>query len=199
MSIPIVLTFGVASAVFYAAYFAWILGELLGATLIPRLRYGPRRGVRRDRGSFLVNIITLVFAISVDFFIAVRGIGGVLPVWTYYLGIVLLVLGIAIRQWAIAVLGRFFTLTVKIQKGQKVVEEGPYRLVRHPSYTGLLLSIIGIALGLQSWVALLINLVVFGVVFGYRIHVEEKALVSGIGEEYVAYSKRTKRLIPFVI
>ncbi len=119
--------------------------------------------------------------------------------FVYFVGIALMAAGLVLRQWAIAVLGRFFTLTVRVQSDHTLVESGPYRLVRHPSYTGLLLVILGIPLALQTWIGVLLNLVVFGLVFGYRIYVEERALKSRLGESYVSYSKRTKRLIPYLI
>ncbi len=106
--------------------------------------------------------------------------------------------GIAVRQWAIAVLGRFFSLAVRVQADHQVVDKGPYRLVRHPSYTGAILSLLGLALSLETWGATLLLAVVFGVAYGYRIHVEEKALITELGTDYVAYMKKTKRLIPFL-
>ena len=80
-----------------------------------------------------------------------------------------------------------------------MVEKGPYRLVRHPSYTGVLITFIGLGLAVQSGGALLVLLVVFGVSFGYRMLVEERTLLSELGPDYASYMKRTKRLIPFLI
>ncbi len=188
---------GPAEILFFAVYAAWLLGESIGATIVPRLRYGARKGERRDRGSFYINVVTLVLAIYVDFVLSGRRIS-LLPVWAYYLGITFMLVGLALRQWAVAVLGRFFTLTVKVQSDHAIVETGPYKLMRHPSYTGLLLTLIGIALALQTWIGLLINVLVFAAVFGYRIYVEERALISALGEKYISYSKRTKRLIPYI-
>ena len=108
-------------------------------------------------------------------------------------------LGVLVRQWAIAVLGRFFSLTVRVAEGHPVVERGPYRLVRHPSYTGVLITFIGLGMAVQSWGGLLVLLAVFGFSYGYRIRVEEKALISELGQDYVSYMKRTKRLIPFLV
>ena len=122
-----------------------------------------------------------------------------LPDWAFYLGIFLMFLGVLVRQWAIAILGRFFSLTVQIVEDHKVVEKGPYRLVRHPSYTGVLVTFIGLGLAVQSGGALLVLLVVFGVSFGYRMLVEERTLLSELGPDYASYMKRTKRLIPFLI
>jgi protein-S-isoprenylcysteine O-methyltransferase Ste14 len=109
------------------------------------------------------------------------------------------IIGIIIRQWSIYVLGRFFSSTVAIQKNQKVVDNGPYRLIRHPSYTGILISLIGFGLALQSWAATLLIIIIFAVAYGYRIQVEEKTLTSELGDEYIEYSKKTKRLIPYIL
>ncbi|MGZ4853489.1 MAG: methyltransferase family protein, partial [Halobacteriota archaeon] len=107
--------------------------------------------------------------------------------------------GIVLRQWSIAVLGRYFSPTVGVQEGQTVVDRGPYRLVRHPAYTGLLMLYIGLGFVIQSWGAVLVLIAFFAVAFGYRIHVEERVLTSKLGDEYVSYAKRTKRLIPYVL
>jgi protein-S-isoprenylcysteine O-methyltransferase Ste14 len=184
--------------IFYVVYFAWLLGELVGATILPRVLYGARDGTRRDRGSLFFNVITLVFAISVDFALSLRGIALISPI-AYYVGVILIVAGLVLRQWAIAILGRYFTLTVKIQSEHTIVEQGPYKLIRHPSYSGLLLTLIGVGLALQTWAGVALNVLVFAIVFGYRIYVEEKALNSALGERYASYSRRTKRLIPYII
>ena len=80
-----------------------------------------------------------------------------------------------------------------------VVDKGPYKLVRHPSYTGIVLILTGLGLTLQSWEAVLLILLVFGLTFGYRIYIEEKVLISNLGDEYIEYMKRTKRIIPYVL
>jgi protein-S-isoprenylcysteine O-methyltransferase Ste14 len=110
-----------------------------------------------------------------------------------------MVAGILLRQWSIAVLGRYFSRTVGVQEGQTVVDRGPYRLVRHPAYTGSLLTMVGLGFVLQSWGAVLVLIAFFGVAFGYRIHVEEEVLTSELGDEYITYVKKTKRLIPYVL
>ncbi|MFZ0926194.1 MAG: isoprenylcysteine carboxylmethyltransferase family protein [Halobacteriota archaeon] len=120
-----------------------------------------------------------------------------LPRSVFYLGICIMVLGIAIRQRAIAVLGRFFSRTLAVQERQTVVETGPYRYVRHPSYTGALVFFVGYGLALQSWGAVLALVPIFALVYGYRMYVEERLLIAELGEAYVPYSHRTKRLIFF--
>ena len=103
------------------------------------------------------------------------------------------------RQWAVAVLGRYFSNVIGIQENQKVVQSGPYRLVRHPSYTGILLIQIGIALALQSLVAIFAALAIFGLAYGHRMLNEEKFLIKELGSDYTQYMNRTKRIIPFLV
>jgi protein-S-isoprenylcysteine O-methyltransferase Ste14 len=189
----------IAALVFSIVFFLWILGEVIGGVVQPLIRGGRSAGTRRrDRGSFL-----LIYVGVVGYFVIALSFAGSdvakLPSPAYYLGIIIMVLGIVIRQWAIAVLGRFFSRTVRVREDQTVVETGPYRYVRHPSYTGTLIFFVGFGLALQSWGAVLVLLPIFAVAYGYRIHVEEKLLIAELGEPYVSYTRRTKRLIPFVI
>ena len=190
---------GLGLILFDAAYFVWIASELFGAVLVPRLR---RRGratrVKRDRGSGALIIFTVLVSIIIALSLGYAGVG-LLPDWVFYPGIFLMLLGVLVRQWAIAVLGRFFSLTVRVAEDHRVVVKGPYRLVRHPSYTGVLITFIGLALAVQSWGALMVLLAVFGVSYGYRMRVEERVLLSELGPDYAEYMKRTKRLIPFLI
>jgi protein-S-isoprenylcysteine O-methyltransferase Ste14 len=111
---------------------------------------------------------------------------------------VLFAIGIIVRWWAIIVLGRFFTVDVTIEKDHVLVERGPFRVVRHPSYTGVLLAFVGFALSLQNWAALLIILLPIFAAFIHRMNVEEKALTRALGSTYTDYMSRTKRLVPFV-
>jgi protein-S-isoprenylcysteine O-methyltransferase Ste14 len=189
---------GLGLVLFDTAYFVWIASELFGAVLIPRLRRRGATRVERDRGSGPLIIFTVFVSIILAFSFGYTGIGE-LPDWAFYLGIFLMFLGILVRQWAIAVLGRFFSLTVRVAEDHRVVEKGPYRVVRHPSYTGVLITFIGLGLAVQSWGALLVLLGVFSLSFGYRMRVEENALLSELGEDYASYMKRTKRLIPYLI
>jgi protein-S-isoprenylcysteine O-methyltransferase Ste14 len=189
---------GLGLVLFDTAYFVWIASELFGALLVPRLRWRGATRVERDRGSGPLIIFTVFVSIILAFSFGYAGIGQ-LPDWAFYLGIFLMFLGILVRQWAIAVLGRFFSLTVRVAEDHRVVEKGPYRLVRHPSYTGVLITFIGLGLAVQSWGALLVLLGVFSLSFGYRIRVEEKTLLSELGENYANYMKRTKRIIPYLI
>jgi protein-S-isoprenylcysteine O-methyltransferase len=113
------------------------------------------------------------------------------------LGVALFAAGLAIRWYAIAHLGRFFTVNVAIAANHRLVDTGPYRIVRHPSYTGALMAFLGLALCLANWASLAALVPIF-LVFRWRVHVEETALIDALGEPYRDYMKRTKRLIPGV-
>ncbi len=113
-------------------------------------------------------------------------------------GLALLAAGIVIRSVAIAQLGPFHTPIVAIQAGHRVVDTGLYRHVRHPSYLGACLALLGFGLGLGSWLSAAFVLGMALIAYAYRIHVEETALVESLGDEYSAYRRRTYRLIPGV-
>jgi len=142
--------------------------------------------------------MSIFVSIAIASFFGTNGVTP-LPEAFFYLGIVLMLAGIAFRQWSIWVLGRFFSTTVRILSDHRIVTNGPYRLIRHPSYTGALLTLVGLGLGSRTWAGTLIILVLFGIVYNYRISVEEKALRREFGQEYVDYAKKTKRLIPFLL
>ncbi|MGZ7095408.1 MAG: methyltransferase family protein [Methanobacterium sp.] len=187
-----------AALVFNLILVIWILSEIVGVTIIPRIR---RKGVKiesRDRISGSVIFASIFISIIISYYFAANSIA-MLPGWTYYIGISLMILGILLRQWSIWVLGRFFSGVVGVQENQKVIDRGPYAYVRHPSYTGALMILVGIGLAVQSWGAAIMLIVLFAIAYGYRIYVEEKAMISQFGDEYIQYAKRTKRIIPFIV
>jgi protein-S-isoprenylcysteine O-methyltransferase len=147
-------------------------------------------------------MIWLVIAVSVmaGVFVAQNFRAGALPHgWMFAsVGVVLFVAGLILRWWAIITLGRFFTVDVTIEKDHDLVERGPFRIVRHPSYSGVLLAFVGLALSMGNWAALLVILIPIGAAFIRRMNVEEDALSRALGPRYAEYMKRTKRLVPFV-
>jgi protein-S-isoprenylcysteine O-methyltransferase Ste14 len=124
---------------------------------------------------------------------------GVLPDWLFYPGLAVVLIGAGFTIWAELTLGRFLNWRVQVLPGHNIVDKGPYRLIRHPMYTGQIVSFIGLGLAVQSWAAILVVLVASGIRYGIRIRVEERLLVSKLGNSYVQYMKRTKRLIPFIL
>ncbi|MFE3258781.1 methyltransferase family protein [Nocardia sp. NPDC059091] len=122
--------------------------------------------------------------------------GPVLP-WQI-LGVALMWLGLVVRAWAIAVLGKHFRTTVEVDRDQPVISTGPYRWIRHPSYTGILLLTLGFGLAAGNYVSLLLTTVVPVYAFLRRITLEEKTLVATLGAPYETYRHTTKRLVPGV-
>ena len=114
------------------------------------------------------------------------------------IGVIVIWVGILFRFWAIQTLGRFYRTTVMIQEGHRVIKNGPYRILRHPSYAGSLLSILGIAIGMSNWIGLILMLSMVFAAYRKRIIVEEKVLQESLGKEYQDYVKNTKKLVPFI-
>ena len=116
----------------------------------------------------------------------------------FILGLVLMVAGMALRWYAIRVLGTSFTCEVSTRPGQEVIQSGPYRWIRHPSYTGGLITVLGVLVCCVNWASLPALLVALGG-YAYRIRIEERALARDLGPAYQDYMRRTKRLIPFLV
>jgi protein-S-isoprenylcysteine O-methyltransferase len=106
--------------------------------------------------------------------------------------------GLALRWWAIVTLGRFFTVDVAIHNDHRLVTRGPYRFLRHPSYTGLLAAFAGLGLTLGSWPALAVLGLPLTAVLLRRIQVEEGVMSERFGAEWSAYASRVRRLLPFL-
>lgn len=124
---------------------------------------------------------------------------GVLPSYLFYPGLVIMIVGFAIYYWGVLTLEHFPSGSVRVIQDHKVIQRGPYRFVRHPLYASEILSFIGLGLALQSWVALLIILIGTGVFYSNKIRIEEKFLAAELGDEYVQYMKRVKRIIPRIL
>ncbi len=161
-----------------------------------RERLQGRGGAARDRATRVLIAVTLgatiaLAAATASWATALR-IAGPYRV----AGLIVMWVGLAIRFWAIAALGRAFRTTVEVDPGQTVVSTGPYRWVRHPSYSGLLLIVTGFGLGAGNWLALAICAALPLPALLWRIHVEEAELTAVLGDRYRAYQAHTKRLIP---
>lgn len=186
--------YGAATNTAYsAAFLLWVLAEA-GIFAATWRRAGNRSG---DRGSYLAIVIGVFAAITISF--DLPGLNPVLlpPGWSW-VGIGLMVAGIALRVWAVATLGRYFSLRVTIQSDHRLVERGPYRFLRHPAYAGSLLTLLGVPLGDREPVGALLVLAIGLLAFGYRMRLEERALLGNLGDEYRAYMGRTWRVIPWV-
>ena len=188
----------VSVVAFWIVFYVWIGSEFwIGY----RFRRPPSGAATNDAGSRYLLISSVWASVTIAIGTAFGLPSAAIRTGRYdvfVLGLVLMVAGLALRWYSIRVLGASFTIDVATRPGQQVVESGPYRWVRHPSYTGALLTVLGLILccaNVGSFAALLV--VLLG--YGYRIRVEERTLARDIGPAYREYMRRTKRLIPFVI
>lgn len=116
----------------------------------------------------------------------------------FYVGLGVIVLGVLLRLWVIRSMGPLFTVDVTIRPGHHLKTDGFFSIIRHPSYLASLISFTGFGIALNNWLSLLILIVLILMSFMRRIQVEERVLISQFGDAYIQYSKRTKRLIPFI-
>jgi protein-S-isoprenylcysteine O-methyltransferase Ste14 len=161
-----------------------------------RERLQGRGGAARDRATRALIAVTLGTAIALATVTASQAAALRIAGPYRAAGLLVMWLGLAIRFWAIAALGRAFRTTVEVDPGQPVVSTGPYRWLRHPSYSGLLLIVAGFGLAAGNWLALVICIVLPLPALLRRIQVEEAELTGVLGDRYRAYQAQTKRLIP---
>lgn len=173
----------------------WFFFELLLA-IITRTRRA--QGKISDRGSLLLLWLAIGVSLTAAFRIAGAMPGNLLvhAHWLSPLCLGILVLGFALRITAIVTLGRAFSVNVAIREKQRLKQDGLYAWMRHPSYSGMVLMFFAIGLAERNWISLLILVIVPNAALFYRIHVEEAALRTAFGDEYVEYSRRVRRLLP---
>lgn len=189
---PLAVGGGAAEDVFLACVTAWGLFELVLAIRV-------RGGSGRDR-SFVALTLSVLCGLALGEFVARRS-GLALPGpgwWPVGLGAAVFTFGLGLRAWAVRELGRFFKFTVVVQSDHRVVDTGPYRLIRHPSYTGLLTVELGLGIMLGTWLSIPACLLPPLIAFAIRLVSEERVLARELGEPYRAYIDRTDRLIPGV-
>lgn len=176
-------------------YCGWVASEILVGVATRTKRSS---GNVRDRGSLVILWIVIVIGMTASYWIGETGTRNMFGAahWLNPASAILMVVGLGIRWTAIVTLGKSFSSNVAIQDLQKIKTTGLYHFVRHPSYLGLLLVFLGVGLHSHNWIAFAVALVPTTVALLYRIHVEEAALNMAFGEEYVAYSRNTKRLVP---
>jgi protein-S-isoprenylcysteine O-methyltransferase Ste14 len=114
-------------------------------------------------------------------------------------GIGLMVLGLSLRLWAMLTLGPFYTRTLRVSKGQHVLERGPYRWIRHPGYLGTLLTWVGLPLALSNWLSAILVAAMIAAAYRIRIPAEEEMLIESFGDRYRRYMLKTNRFLPFIL
>jgi protein-S-isoprenylcysteine O-methyltransferase Ste14 len=181
---------------------AWVAWCALLVAWIPGYVAGHARAPRAYRRALQLGATVLLFGgFLLLFDRALPGQGlRVTPVDTVFgaLGLALTLAGIAFAIWARLVLGGNWSgLVMGVREGHELVRTGPYAIVRHPIYTGLIVAMVGTALTVGTLPAYL------GVAAGLagfllRISIEERVLAAEFGDGHAAYRQRTRKLVPFV-
>jgi protein-S-isoprenylcysteine O-methyltransferase Ste14 len=195
---PLVFTAGPAQDALIATSAAWWLFEAV-MNVRQWLRAGRGLTLTRDP-TYVLMYVTVAASVIAAQVLGRRG-GLLWPggrIWPVAAGLTMIVACVAIRAWAIITLGRFFQYSIRIQSGHTVVTTGPYRFVRHPSYTGLALGVAGYALACGDVWSLLAAAVLAGAGLTIRIRVEERQLRDSLGADYADFAAHHKRLIPGV-
>ena len=181
--------------VLWTSYICWFLMELWVISR-DRRRFSGRTA---DRGSFIGFVVAIPLSLIIAFNAAFRlpqlQIGFAQPALSW-LGIAMVWAGMAFRLWAILTLGAFFRTAVVVQEGHRRVTTGPYRWLRHPAYTGVIVTLAGLGLALANWVSLAAMAILPTAAIAWRMHVEEQALAEQFGEAYQEFCKTRSAVLP---
>ncbi|MGA2122482.1 MAG: isoprenylcysteine carboxylmethyltransferase family protein [Methanoregula sp.] len=180
----------------------WIVFMIL--FFIPALRDGipvERRSSRYIRWSFMVALAVVILAIVLATYepdaLVLRVIpGSPLAGMT---GIVITLAGLGFSAWARYHLGRYWSSMVMIKVGHQLIRTGPYRIVRNPIYTGILIAFVGAAIAIGELLAFVALVIGFASIW-VKIKAEEEILLEKFGEEYLQYKRDVRAaIIPWVV
>jgi protein-S-isoprenylcysteine O-methyltransferase Ste14 len=177
-------------------WITWCVSEILLNRLM-RSNSGDKKG--QGKGSLRFIWIMIALAISSGFIFAnyIKVPISNQPLISV-IGLYIIIVGMVLRFISIWTLGNYFTVDVTIRDNHKIKKDGFYRVIRHPSYSGSLLSFIGFGISLNNWLSLTTVVILVMISFLYRIKVEEKILIDQFGNEYLEYKRNTYRLIPWI-
>ena len=116
----------------------------------------------------------------------------------YLAGTAVVLAGVSLRLWAFRSLGRYFRTVLAVQEGQEIINRGPYRFIRHPSYAGAMLAFTGIGFGLGGWAGLAVMAVFTLAGYRRRIELEERMMIACFQDKYLGFMGKTKKLLPFI-
>jgi protein-S-isoprenylcysteine O-methyltransferase Ste14 len=189
------------AVLFLAICLVWLVPEMLGMRR-QMAKVSRKADLIQDRGSLAIMLGLQWTGIALNFLFAWRLPAAAIH-WQrtvlFFLGLIAILMGVALRWYAIRVLGEYFTRDVAVSSDQLVVQNGPYRLIRHPAYTGTFLTMFGVGLVMTNWASLITLLLCVFLGHVYRVSIEEIALIRTIGQPYIEYMRRTKRFIPWVV
>lgn len=179
----------------------WIFTALAAVWVIEFVLFrnrGTGEGDPVEKRSFLLILAALAGTIATAYFAGEMKVFEPATPWLKTFGILFFAGGVFLRYWGILHLKAQFTRHVTVREGDGIVSSGPYRKLRHPLYTGLLLIAIGMALFFQSILAAVFGGALVGWTLARRMDGEEAMLLREFGEEYREWMKQRARLIPFI-
>jgi protein-S-isoprenylcysteine O-methyltransferase len=181
---------------------------VVGEAVLMRSRLSGDASRQADRGSLRLLFVVMATSVGLAWWAArlfpqaraeaLFGLDAAAMTGLYGAGLGLFVAGLALRWYSVIYLGRLFTYDVAIVADHRVIDSGPYRLVRHPAYTGSLLSFVGLGVYSANVLSLGVMVTPIALAFLRRIAIEEAALTAALGSGYSSYAAHTKRLVPFV-
>lgn len=152
-----------------------------------------------DKGSLRLLTILIAAGYLFSFSIGATTIGRIYHWDTFFaIGSVLVLIGLTIRIKSILTLKQYFTYSVAKIENHKIIESGMYKSIRHPGYLGQIVIFIGISTSMSNWLSIVLMMIPIALGYGYRIEVEERFMTEQMGEYYLNYKNRTKRLIPMI-
>lgn len=161
-----------------------------------------KRADSKDSGSMKVLLAGMGLATLIAYPIAFVKAWSFPESWQlplFVVGVLLIFLGSMLRRYCWRTLGEYFTGDVSVKPDQPIISSGPYRLVRHPSYTAGMMMYIGIGFALGSWLSLALLTITTVATYSYRVLVEERVLLDALGQPYDAFLKGRKRFIPYIV
>jgi len=176
--------------------FFWLASEIILAII----KRSQNSDIRYENASLRLLWITIALSVNLGVYIGLHPMGHIVfyPSLFAFAGLVFIVSGLILRWIAILTLKRQFTVDVAITANHRLVQNGIYRYIRHPAYSGSLLSFLGLGLTFSNYLSILIIFVPICAAFLYRIKVEEKFLTAALGDNYLKYCQSTKQLIPSI-
>jgi len=181
--LPLVLTDHTTALILNVCYFIWLIPEIIH-TFSHRIEASSRANdgysnvvVRLCLGS---SILLANWLMRVETWATITWH----PILIFGIGIALILGGVAFRWYAIHVLRKYFSVQLGVQPGQTLMKAGPYRWIRHPSYTGSLITMLGFGLAFTNWLCLVSVPLIVLIGYSYRANVEERMLVTALGDPY---------------
>jgi protein-S-isoprenylcysteine O-methyltransferase Ste14 len=185
----------VYSIAFSISFWSWLLFEIW---VFSRDRGKGRRDAHGNgRWVLLALAIGIIVGLNMPAVAPMLNIQGSVTA-CFIFGIGLMWAGILFRFCSIQTLGKYFSTRLVIQERHELITTGPYRYLRNPSYTGALVTFLGMGLAAANWLSAIILLFTGLISYVWRIKVEDRMLLEQFGRTYEDYKRRTWALIPFV-